>query len=791
MSRPSGIANAAARAAIGALCAMLTAAAGPGTAAVEGTPKMRSDAPAPGSNRLAGATSPYLLQHKDNPVDWYPWGEEAFAAARATDRPIFLSIGYSACHWCHVMEEESFEDPATAAVMNEHFVNIKVDREERPDLDDIYMTAVQMLTGRGGWPMSVWLTPDLKPFYGGTYFPKDRRYGMPSFTDVLTRMADAWKRDRQAILGQAGRVSEAVAGHLSGGRTPRPDAALDADLVAEAVKDLASRFDPVHGGFGPPPKFPPHRGLALLLKTAATGGDPNGLRMATRTLDAMAYGGIYDQIGGGFHRYSTDAQWLVPHFEKMLYDNALLSDVYVDAWLATREPLYRRIVEEIAVWLKREMTAPGGGFYATLDADSDGEEGTFYVWRPAEVAAALGAEEGALVNAFYGITEAGNFEGGASIPHVAIAPDEFARARGITPDALLRRLDKARASLLAVRERRVKPHRDDKVLSAWNGLMIAALARSGRALDAPSHLDAARKAAAFVLESMRGADGLARVSWREGRLLDESFLDDQAFMVRGLLALHEATGEGRWLESAASLFAAADAAFGTPDGTGWYFTRADRGDVLVRARNTLDNALPSGTSVMTAALLDLHRLKGRPADLERVSRVLSAHAGAMASLPAGYHSLLDVTHDYLATTGAPAGAIVTVEPPARPSLRPGDTAAIEVTLRIRDGWHINAQTPTLPELIPTQVTVEPVADLSVERIDYPPAVNRSLGFAGREIAVYEGSATIRLAVSASKGAAAGLRALPARLRFQACSDTACLRPQEIPLDLGVRVAKPE
>ena len=778
-------AHAAARAASGVLCAALAAATG--AAAAEGTPMTRTESGTTGGNRLAGSTSPYLLQHKDNPVDWYPWGAQAFEAARAQDRPIFLSIGYSACHWCHVMEEESFEDPATAAVMNQNFVNIKVDREERPDLDDIYMTAVQMLTGRGGWPMSVWLTPDLKPFYGGTYFPKNRSYGMPSFTAVLTRMAEAWKDDRQAILGQADRVFESVTEHLSGGRTPRADAALDQDLIREAVSELSARFDAVHGGFGPPPKFPPHRGLALLLRVGRDAGDENALRMAKRTLDAMAYGGLYDQVGGGFHRYSTDAQWLVPHFEKMLYDNALLDDVYVDAWLVTRDPLYKRVVEEIAAWLRREMTSPQGGFYSTLDADSDGEEGTYYVWRPAEVTAILGASDGALVNEYYGITEAGNFEG-ASIPNITLPAEEFAQRKGMPVQELQRRLDLSRGKLLAARERRVRPHRDDKVLAAWNGLMIAALARSGRALDAPAHLDAARQAAAFVLESMRGSDGLLRVSWREGRLLEESFLDDQAFMVKGLLALHEATGERRWLDSAEALFKAADAAFGAPDGTGWYFTRAARGDVLVRARGTTDGAIPSGSSVMAAALLDLHRLTGRPADLERAGRILTAHAGAMSSFPAAYHTMLNATYDYLATAGSTGGAVIAMDPPARPMLRPGGTAEIEVVFRIRDGWHINAETPSLPELIPTRLTVDPVDDLSVERIDYPRPVSRKLGFAGQEISVYEGSATIRIRVAASRGAAPGLRALPGRLRYQACSDSACLRPVEIPLDLGVRVA---
>ncbi|HET9480527.1 MAG TPA: thioredoxin domain-containing protein, partial [Candidatus Polarisedimenticolia bacterium] len=590
-----------------------------------------------GGNRLADATSPYLLQHKDNPVDWYAWGLEAFEAARRLDRPIFLSIGYSACHWCHVMEEESFEDPATAALMNEHFVNIKVDREERPDLDDIYMTSVQMLTGSGGWPMSVWLTPDLKPFYGGTYFPKESLYGRPSFRQILTALGEAWKNDRASLVGQADKIHESITQYLTGRRLPPGGAPPSRDLVARAVEEMSGSFDHVNGGFGGAPKFPPHRGLALMLARHRQTGDENLLRMATLTFDRMAAGGMYDQIGGGFHRYATDAAWQVPHFEKMLYDNALLSDAYLDAWETTGRDEYARIVREIGDWVLREMTGPQGGFYSTLDADSEGEEGLYYVWRPAQVIDLLGGEEGALVNEFYGITQQGNFEGGASIPHVDVPLPRFAERRKVSVPELARRLAAARGRLLAERDKRVRPHLDDKVLTAWNGLMIGALSRAGRALDERRYIEAAARAADFLMANARGEDGLMRVSWRAGRSRPESFLDDQAFLIQGLLALHEATGDPARLKQARALVAATDAAFWDPAEKGYYFALAGRSDLIVRAKSPTDSAIPSGNSAMAASLVRLQRLTGEASYGDRAGEIFQAFSGAMGAIPGAFH----------------------------------------------------------------------------------------------------------------------------------------------------------
>ena len=445
-------------------------------------------------NRLAGETSPYLLQHKDNPVDWFPWGPEALEKAKQEDRPIFLSIGYSACHWCHVMEHESFEDPQTAEVMNALFVSIKVDREERPDLDSIYMQAVQTLTGRGGWPMSVFLTPAGQPFYGGTYYPPDDRHGMPSFTKVLMAVADAYQNKRSDVTDTAGQLTSRLQPAAVQGTEM-----LTVDLLQQACQSAKAQFEPAHGGFGSAPKFPQPMTLEFLLRCWARFGDSEALRMATFTMQKMARGGMYDQVGGGFHRYSTDAFWLVPHFEKMLYDNALLSRVYVQAAQATGEPFYRRIAEETFDYVLKEMTHPSGAFYSTQDADSEGHEGKFFVWTPVQTAALLGEDDARVVNHYYGATEAGNFEG-RNIFHVPSDASKAAADLGMPEQAVLAIVERARARLYAAREERVHPGLDDKVLTSWNGLMLRSLAEGAAALGRDDYLQAAVKNAAFLLQ---------------------------------------------------------------------------------------------------------------------------------------------------------------------------------------------------------------------------------------------------------------------------------------------------
>ncbi|RIK35960.1 MAG: thioredoxin domain-containing protein, partial [Chloroflexi bacterium] len=420
------------------------------------------------TNRLAQETSPYLLQHAHNPVDWYPWGEEALAAARAADKPIFLSIGYSACHWCHVMERESFEDETTAALMNELFVNVKVDREERPDLDAIYMDAVQAMTGQGGWPMSVFLTPDAKPFYGGTYFPPQPRYGMPSFQQVLRAVADAYRDRRDQVEGQAERLTEMLQRSASLGAQ---SADLGSETLHEALAQLRQVFDDEHGGFGSQPKFPQPMTLDFILTQYRHSRDLDTLYMAELTLEQMALGGIYDQLGGGFHRYSVDAVWLVPHFEKMLYDNAQLLRTYLHAWQITRSDLYRRVLDETIDYVLREMTAPQGGFYSTQDADSEGEEGKFFVWTPDEIEQHLTPQQAGIFETYYGVSDRGNFEG-RNILYVSRGLDNVAQRFGVSEAEAAQTLAEARRILFAVREERIKPHRDEKILAEWNGLMI-------------------------------------------------------------------------------------------------------------------------------------------------------------------------------------------------------------------------------------------------------------------------------------------------------------------------------
>ncbi len=472
-------------------------------------------------NRLADESSPYLLQHKDNPVEWYPWGAEALDRAKAEQKPIFLSIGYSACHWCHVMEHESFENPEIARELNEQFVSIKVDREERPDLDQIYMTAVQILTGRGGWPMSVFLTPGLEPFYGGTYWPPTARMGMPGFDQVLRAVAQAWTDRREQVTTQAGEL----AGQLGEGRLAGGEGQLSDALLRSAATALERNFDPQHGGFGGAPKFPHPLDLRLLLRCWRRWGRPATLEITTKTLDKMAAGGIYDHLGGGFHRYAVDERWLVPHFEKMLYDNALLASCYVEAFLATGKADYAQVAQETLDYVLRDMTDAAGGFYSSEDADSEGEEGKFYTWSTEEVAAVLGPDAAAIFEAVYDVSAEGNFEG-RNILNLPKTIEQYAALRHLDAAQLREHLAGWRRKLLEMRNRRVRPARDDKVLLSWNSLLIEALALAAGALDEPRYLAAAIKAAGFILTDMRREDGRLWHTWRAGHAKVEAFLDD-------------------------------------------------------------------------------------------------------------------------------------------------------------------------------------------------------------------------------------------------------------------------
>jgi uncharacterized protein len=587
------------------------------------------------ANRLANETSPYLLQHKDNPVDWYPWGEEALKRAREEDKPILLSVGYSACHWCHVMERESFEDEATARIMNEHFVNIKVDREERPDIDSIYMSAVQALTRHGGWPMTVFLTPDGAPFYGGTYFPPAPRGGLPSFQQVLLSLADAYTSRHDEVLRSAQSVREYL--ETSTGAA-MPKARVGVELLDGAARSLLSQLDRRFGGFGGAPKFPQAMNLEVLLRHYHRTGDLGALSGVEDTLRAMANGGIYDQLGGGFARYSVDEYWLVPHFEKMLYDNALLSRLYLEAHQATGDVFYRRIAEETLDYVLRDMTSPEGGFYSAEDADSEGEEGKFYVWTPEEIEEALGPEDAKLARRFWDVTEGGNFEG-KNILYVPRPPEAVAAEFGLSPEELWDRIVEIRAQLFGEREKRVRPGRDEKVLSAWNGLMLRSFALAARVLGREDYREVAEKNAAFLLEKLR-VDGRLRRSYKDGQARLGGYLEDYAMVADGLVTLYEATFDVRWLVEADTLCDAISELFWDEERRFFYDTPADHEELVTRPRDVYDSAAPSGTSVATDVLLRLTLLLDRDDYRRRAEAVLEELSGGMEKLPGAFGRLL-------------------------------------------------------------------------------------------------------------------------------------------------------
>jgi uncharacterized protein YyaL (SSP411 family) len=606
------------------------------------------------TNRLAGETSPYLRQHQHNPVDWYPWGPEALARARSHDRPIFLSIGYSACHWCHVMEHESFENPEIARYLNEHFVPIKVDREERPDLDQIYMASVQMLTGQGGWPMSVFLTPDLRPFTGGTYFPPDDRYGRPGFRRVLAMIADAWETRRPEIDDAAGQITERL--QLVGQLAPETGD-LHPEQLRNAVRLLGRNFDSRYGGFGGAPKFPHPMDLRFLLRAANRFGDQQALDMVRLTLDSMAEGGIYDHLGGGFARYSTDERWLVPHFEKMLYDNALLALCYTEAYQMTGNPAHREVVEETLGWVVREMTSPEGPFYSTLDADSEGEEGRFYVWTEQEILEHLGEANGRLFCTVYGVEESGNWED----PHAPGQPKNVLhRARTLAQVAKMEhldeaqvrdRIDAARRVLFQVRERRVRPGLDDKILTAWNGLMIAAFSLAAQAFDRADHATVAGRAADFILTRMRGPGGKLLRTCKVGvpaRL--NGYLEDYAYLIDALVSLYETTFEPRWIHSALELADILIDQFLDREGGGFFFTGRDHEELIARSKDPYDNATPSGNAMAVTGLLRLAQLTGRNDLLDQAERTLGLYSRLMAEHPSAVGQMLVALDFHLGPT---------------------------------------------------------------------------------------------------------------------------------------------
>ena len=596
------------------------------------------------TNALINETSPYLLQHAHNPVNWYAWGDEALEKARAENKPILLSIGYSACHWCHVMEHESFENEEIARLMNENFINIKVDREERPDLDQIYMTAVQMMTGQGGWPMTMFLTPEGVPFYGGTYFPPDDRYNMPGFPRVLLSVAQAYRSQPDQVANTA----TSMLGELRRiGLAEESRDLLTPEILESAYRRIAKNYDEVNGGFGGAPKFPPAMTLEFFLHTYYRTRSEDALEMVKHTARKMAEGGMYDQLGGGFHRYSVDAKWLVPHFEKMLYDNALLSRLYLHIYQITKDESARRIAEQTLDYVVREMTDARGGFYSSQDADSEGEEGKFFVWSRDEVNSALGDRDASVFCDYYDITDGGNFEG-RNILRVNASLDEVARKHDITVDRARQLIEAGRQKLFEIRERRVKPGRDEKILTAWNGLMLASFAEASAILDRADYREIARSNARFLLTDLQ-RDGLLLRTYKDGQAKLNGYLEDYASLIDGLISLYEATGELEWIEGANMLTNKMIDQFWDDESGGFFFTGQTHEQLIVRTKEWLDNATPSGNSLAAFALLRLSALIANDECRRRATTVLRLSTDQMRRYPSAFGFALTALDFYLSS----------------------------------------------------------------------------------------------------------------------------------------------
>ncbi len=713
------------------------------------------------TNRLILEDSPYLLQHAHNPVDWYPWGREAFEKARREDKPVFLSIGYATCHWCHVMEAESFEDPEIAAILNRDFVPVKVDREQRPDVDAACMTAVQLLTGHGGWPLSAFLTPDGKLFFGATYFPPAQ------FRQLLRQVAGAWKHRRREIEAQAAGVADAVA-RLNASEVGE---AIDATLADRAVADIVARFDPEYGGFGAAPKFPNEPWLSLLVDDLWRRYDPTVLKVLTVTLERMARRGIHDQIGGGFHRYSVDAAWQVPHFEKMLYNQAQLGRIYAQAAVLTGDAFFERIARQTFDYVLREMTAPGGGFYSATDADSEGEEGRFFLWTPAEIRAALSAEDARLAIEAFGVTEQGNFEG-RNVLHLARPLPALARLAGMDEAALVARLDRIRAVLYRVRAGRVAPLRDDKIVTAWNGMMIAALAEAGRLLHEPKYLRAARRAAEWLWRHHRRGDRLLRSSLA-GRASGEGLQEDYAFLAEGLLALYDATADSVWLARAQALTATMMAEFWDDREGGFFMNRGGDEPLMVRPKDLYDGAQPAGNAAAARVLARLFRRAPQPEYEARLRRLAASVAGAARRSPAGFAWLLLALREFEQGETGPVQWVARGHVRVGSLLRGHDGV---LWLRLTPGWHINGPGAG-GERVPTELTLaEPARGWRLSGIDWPEPL--TVKIFDTKSSRYLGRVEIRF------HAEPGLGPLPLRLRLQACDERRCLAPETV----GVQVA---
>ncbi|MDA8353868.1 MAG: thioredoxin domain-containing protein [Firmicutes bacterium] len=603
-------------------------------------------------NRLFKEKSPYLLQHAHNPVDWYPWGDAAFAKAKKEDKPIFLSIGYSTCHWCHVMARESFADEEVAHLLNKEYVSVKVDREERPDVDNLYMSVCQALTGHGGWPLTIIMTPDKEPFFAGTYYPKQAVQGMPGLLDVLAQVAQAWKEERDKVLEAGRKITHAIQSQLKITHAGE----VGPEEMDEAYQHFKSSYDPQYGGFGQAPKFPRPHDFLFLLRYGKKNNEPFALSMVEHTLEAMRRGGIYDQIGYGFARYSVDRHWLVPHFEKMLYDNAMLAYAYLETYQVTRKDFYAETAREIFTYVLRDMTSPEGGFYSAEDADSEGVEGKFYVWTPEEVQEVLGEEEGELFCEYYDINDKGHFEG-KSIPNlIDQSLADFAARKNFSESDVRSWLEKSRKRLFQAREGRVRPHKDDKILTSWNGLMIAALAKGGRVLGDERYIEAAEKAAQFLLEKLRDKKGRLLARYREGEAAILGYLDDYAFFIWGLIELYEASFRPKYLKLALELNRKMLELFQDEEADGLYFTGKDAEELLTRTKEIYDGAIPSGNSVAALNLARLARLTGDTELRDQADRQIKAFAGSISNAPMAFSFFLTAVQFF---QGEPKEIVIT------------------------------------------------------------------------------------------------------------------------------------
>ena len=760
------------------------------------------------TNALIDEASPYLQLHAHNPVDWRAWGPEALQEARRLDRPIFLSVGYSTCYWCHVMERQVFSNPEIAELMNRWFVNIKLDREERPDLDQIYMIATQLVSGHGGWPNSIFMTPELKPFFAGTYFPPTDAPGLPGFPRILAVLNQYWTERREEVDAQADQITAAIRQYET--ERQAPPMAPDSVLFNRAIAGIKGRYDAMGGGFGGAPKFPPCIQLDFLLNTHKSSGDTVALDMVRHTLSKMSRGGVYDQVGGGFHRYATDANWLVPHFEKMLYNQAHLAHLYTAVYRVTGEQVWSSVAEDIMRYVEREMTDPEGGFYSALDAETETVEGKYYLWEEAAIRELLGRDS-ELFFEVYDLVSVPKGEG--EILYVPRPLAQVAADLEIDVVQLAERMSELRRRLLEQRSTRTYPLLDDKILASWNGMMITSYAYAYQVLQVEAYRQAAEGAAAFVLGRMRNADGELGRSYRHGALKKEGYLEDYAFMTQGLLALYRATGEQRWLKESRELADLMIARFWDEEEHGFFFT-AHGTDLIARIKNAQDAALPSANAVAVHSLLDLAQITGQKEYLDKAAQTLFAFGGMAQANPTAFIHMIAAAHKYTQTDWGivtkermPASVAgrqpkIQTDPPKITLLQsmaelsdaspvPGESFQVSVHLDIDEGWHINANPASKEMLIPTSLILNATLPFEVLAVDYPDADRLYVAAVGETLAVYEGRVTVRAEARLSPGLPAGTTGeMRLLVQYQACDDQRCLPPDELASVVPIEVGTP-